>query len=122
MGCSRGRSRSARNAAVVSEIAKLQRRKDADLEEAAKQIEQLEAERLVVPSPARLFTADCTEERVFQMLHERHGAFAVMSGEGRPVLDAILGKYSGDGRTGDAVYLAGISGDTVSRDRVGGEA
>jgi len=53
------------------------------------------------------------------MLHERQGAFAVMSGEGRPVFDAILGKYSGDGRTGDAVYLAGISGDTISRDRVG---
>ena len=110
----------ARNAAVDSEIAKLKRRKEADLLETARQIEQLEAERLVVPPAPRLFTTDCTEERVFQMLHERHGAFAVLSGEGRPVLDAILGKYSGDGRTGDAVYLAGISGDTISRDRVGG--
>ena len=110
----------ARNAAVDSEIARLKRRKDADLEETAKQIEQLDAERLVVPPVPRLFSTDCTEERVFQMLHERHGAFAVMSGEGRPVFDAILGKYSGDGRTGDAVYLAGISGDTISRDRVGG--
>ena len=93
----------ARNAAVDSEIGKLKRRKDADLEETAKQIEQLDAERLVVPPVPRLFSTDCTEERVFQMLHERHGAFAVMSGEGRPVFDAILGKYSGDGRTGDAV-------------------
>jgi len=109
----------ARNAAVDSEIAKLKRRKESDLEETAKQIEQLDAERLVVPPAPRLFTTDCTEERVFQMLHERHGAFAVMSGEGRPVFDAILGKYSGDGRTGDAVYLAGISGDTISRDRIG---
>lgn len=32
-----------------------------------------------------------------------------------------MGKYSGDGRTGDALYLAGISGDTITRDRVGGE-
>ncbi len=109
----------ARNAAVDSEIAKLKRRKDSDLEETAKQIEQLDAERLAVPPAPRLFTTDCTEERVFQMLHERQGAFAVMSGEGRPVFDAILGKYSGDGRTGDAVYFAGISGDTISRDRVG---
>jgi hypothetical protein len=104
---------------VDSEIAKLKRRKDSDLEDTAKQIEQLDAERLAVPPAPRLFTTDCTEERVFQMLHERQGAFAVMSGEGRPVFDAILGKYSGDGRTGDAVYLAGISGDTISRDRVG---
>jgi hypothetical protein len=109
----------ARNAAVDSEIAKLKRRKDPGLEETAKQIEQLEGERLIVPPTPRLFTTDCTEERVFQMLHERQGAFAVMSGEGRPVFDAILGKYSGDGRTGDGVYLAGISGDTISRDRVG---
>ncbi|MCF7990117.1 MAG: DUF3987 domain-containing protein, partial [Thiohalocapsa sp.] len=109
----------ARNAAVDSEIAKLKRRKEADLEETAKQIEQLEAERLAVPPAPRLFTTDCTEERVFQMMHERAGAFAVMSGEGRPVFDAILGKYSGDGRTGDAVYLAGISGDTITRDRIG---
>jgi len=109
----------ARNAAVDSEIARLKRRKDADLKETAKQIEQLDAERLAVPPAPRLFTTDCTAERVFQMLHERHGAFAVMSGEGRSVFDAILGKYSGDGRTGDAVYLAGISGDTISRDRVG---
>jgi hypothetical protein len=109
----------ARNAAVDSEIAKLKRRKDSDLEDTAKQIEHLDAERLAVPPAPRLFTTDCTEERVLQMLHERQGAFAVMSGEGRPVFDAILGKYSGDGRTGDAVYLAGISGDTISRDRIG---
>jgi hypothetical protein len=109
----------ARNAAVDSEIARLKRNKDFDLQETARQIEQLEAERLAVPPAPRLFTTDCTEERVFQLLHERAGAFAVMSGEGRPVLDAILGKYSGENRTGDAVYLAGISGDTISRDRVG---
>ena len=82
----------ARNAAVDTAIAALKRRKGADLEETARQIEQLEAERLAVPPAPRLFTTDCTEERVFQMLHERQGAFAVMSGEGRPVFDAILGK------------------------------
>ena len=32
-----------------------------------------------------------------------------------------MGKYSGDKRTGDALYLAGISGDTITRDRVGGD-
>ncbi|KAA6184242.1 DUF3987 domain-containing protein [Thiohalocapsa marina] len=108
-----------RNAAVDSEIAKLKRQKDCDLFETARRIEALEAERLPLPPTPKLFTTDCTEERVFQLMHERQGAFAVMSGEGRPILDAILGKYSGDKRTGDAIYLAGISGDTVSRDRVG---
>lgn len=109
-----------RNAAVDSEIAKLKRRKNLDLHQTAQEIQRMNAERLPIPPRPRLFTTDCTEERIFQMMHERQGAFAVMSGEGRPVLDAILGKYSGDNRTGDAVYLAGISGDSISRDRVGG--
>ena len=113
------RQAKSRNAAVDSEIAKLKRQKDSDLLETTRRIEALEAERLPLPPTPKLFTTDCTEERVFQLMHERHGAFAVMSGEGRPIFDAILGKYSGDKRTGDAIYLAGISGDTVSRDRVG---
>lgn len=58
----------------------------------------------------RPFTTDGTEEGVSVMVHEREGAVAVMSGEGRPVFDARPGRYSGDGRTGDVVYLTGISG------------
>ena len=72
----------------------------------------------VPPSPRR-FTSDCTEEKLFQKMYEHGGEFAVLSGEGRPVFDAILGRYSGGNRTGDGLYLAGISGDTISRDRVG---
>ena len=67
-----------------------------------------------IPPPPRLFTTDATEERLFQKLHDHGGAYAVLSGEGRPVLDSIKGKYSGKDRTGDAIYLAGISGDTIS--------
>jgi hypothetical protein len=74
-----------------------------------------------ISPPPRLFTTDATEERLFQKLHDHRGAYAVLSGEGRPVLDSIMGKYSGKDRTGDAIYLAGISGDTITRDRVGGE-
>ena len=74
-----------------------------------------------LPSPPRLFTTNATEEMLFRLMHERGGAFAVMSGEGRPVIDLIIGKHSGEGRTGDAIYLAGISGDTISRDRIGNE-
>lgn len=73
-----------------------------------------------LPPAPRLSTSNATEERLFQLMHEHGGAFAVLSGEGRPVLDVILGRYS-DGRMGDAIYLAGISGDDITRDRVGND-
>ena len=73
-----------------------------------------------LPPAPRLSTSDTTEERLFQLMDERGGTFSVMSGEGRPVIDAIVGRYS-DGRTGDSIYLAGISGDAITRDRVGNE-
>lgn len=96
--------------------------KAADVDAAARDIEALEQQREPVPPYPRLFTTDATEQRLFQLMHDRDGAFAVLSGEGRPVFDAIAGKYSGDGRTGDGIYLAGVSGDTITRDRVGGES
>ncbi|MBF0098690.1 MAG: DUF3987 domain-containing protein [Magnetococcales bacterium] len=79
------------------------------------------AKRKVIPPSPRLFTSDVTEEKLFQKLHAHDGAFAVMSGEGRQVFDSILGRYTGQGRTGDGIYLAGVSGDTITRDRVGNE-
>nr|VFK64233.1 MAG: Protein of unknown function (DUF3987) [Candidatus Kentron sp. TUN] len=72
------------------------------------------------PSP-RMFTSDITEKRLFQRMHERGGEYAVLSGEGRPVMNNILGRYSGKDRTGDGIYLAGITEDTITRDRVGNE-
>lgn len=112
----------ARNMAIDAALADAKSKaKKQGWEDAAKAIEQLEADRLDLPPHPRLLTSDATEQRLFQMMHERGGAFAVLSGEGRPVIDAIMGKYSGDGRTGDAIYLAGISGDSITRDRVGGE-
>ena len=74
-----------------------------------------------MPVNPRFFSTDCTEQRLSQLIEERGGAYAVLSGEGRPVIDSILGKYSGGGYTGDSIYLAGISGDTITRDRVGGK-
>ena len=74
-----------------------------------------------LPPTPRLFTSDCTEERLFQKMHDHDGAFAVLSGEGRQIFDSILGRYSGGSRTGDGIYLAGISGDSITRDRVGNE-
>ena len=74
-----------------------------------------------VPPFPSLFATDITEERLAQKMHDRDGAYAVMSGEGRPIFDAIQGKHTNGNQTGDATYLAGISGDTITRDRVGGE-
>ncbi|MEO5334451.1 MAG: DUF3987 domain-containing protein, partial [Magnetococcus sp. YQC-5] len=79
------------------------------------------SKRKEIPASPRLFTSDVTEEKLFQKMHAHGGEFAVMSGEGRQVIDAILGRYSGGNRTGDGIYLAGISGDTICRDRVGNE-
>jgi hypothetical protein len=115
------RKAKARNMVVDTTIqtVRKQAKSGADLDKVSDEIADLEVERLPVPFKPRLFTSDPTEQRLFQVIHDRGGAFAVMSGEGRPVIDAIAGKYSGDGRTGDAIYLAGISGDTITRDRVG---
>lgn len=108
--------------AQISGLKGLAKKPDADLDQLATQMQEQEARRISMPPYPSLFTTDTTEQRLFQKIHERNGAYAVMSGEGRPVIDSIMGKYSGDGRTGDAIYLAGISGDTVTRDRVGGDA
>lgn len=81
----------------------------------------LDAKKQAVPVKPSLFTTDFTEEKLFQKMDDRGGCYAVMSGEGRPVLDAIAGKHSKANNTGDSIFLAGISGDKVTRDRVGGD-
>jgi|GEM_PF-409520 len=90
-----------------------------DLLAIAQEMERYELQRKSPPPHPRMFTTSITEERLVQKLAEHGGAYAVLSGEGRPIFDEIMGRYSGDNRTGDSVYLAGISGDTITRDRVG---
>jgi hypothetical protein len=88
-------------------------------EQIAQGIEEYEKKRFPAPVSPMLYTTDCTEQRLVQIMADRGGSFAVLSGEGRPIIDSILGKYSGNGFTGDSVYLAAISGDTITRDRIG---
>ena len=85
----------------------------------ARQVANLESELKALPMDPRRFTTDTTEQVLFRRMEEHGGQYSVQSGEGRPVFDAILGKYSGHDRTGDGIYLAGISGDTITRDRIG---
>ena len=107
--------------AALSGLTVQAKKETADLERIMQERIHLETKKIPLPLFPSLFTTDTTEERLFQKMHDRDGAYAVMSGEGRQIFDAIMGKYSGEGRTGDAIYLAGISGDTVTRDRVGGD-
>ncbi|MBF0187987.1 MAG: DUF3987 domain-containing protein [Magnetococcales bacterium] len=80
-----------------------------------------ECKRQSIPPEPRMFTSDTTEQRLFQKLHEHGGAYAVMSGDGRQVVDALMGRGADKGFTGDAIYLAATTGDTITRDRVGGD-
>ena len=74
-------------------------------------------ERLDVPAPPRLFTADVTPEKLASMLHENGGRMAVLSAEGG-VFDMMAGRYS-RGVPNLDVYLAGHAGDPIRVDRRG---
>jgi putative DNA primase/helicase len=81
-------------AAVLKNRAK---KEGTNLERMTGELAGLEAKRIQPPPFPSMFTTDTTEQRLFQKLHDRGGAYAVMSGEGRPVLDAIMGKYLNTG-------------------------
>jgi hypothetical protein len=124
---SQRREAQANNEVIEARIAwlknqvKRREQKEEELEKIKRDIARLLAQIRPEPAHPRMFTSDTTEQRLFQKMEQHNGAYAVLSGEGRPVFDAIMGKYSGEGRTGDAIYLAGITGDTITRDRVGSE-
>ncbi|MEO5363923.1 MAG: DUF3987 domain-containing protein, partial [Magnetococcus sp. DMHC-8] len=114
----------AENAVAEAQIASLRRLAGKEMDDAKRSalVRRMAEEgrrRQPLPPAPRLYTTDCTEEMLFRHMAEHDGCFAVISGEGRPIIDQILGKFSGQGRTGDGIYLAGVSGDVVTRDRVG---
>jgi replicative DNA helicase len=74
-------------------------------------------DRLDVPSPPRLFTADVTPEKLASLLHENGGRMAVLSAEGG-IFDIMAGRYS-SGMPNIDVYLAGHAGDPIRVDRRG---
>ncbi len=111
-----------KNAIIDSTIAGIKaqsKKKNADINLLQQELMDSEEARIVIPPVPSLYAADITEERLFQKMHERNETYAIMSGEGRGALDQILGKYTSGGGTGDTLYLAGITGDTTTRDRVG---
>jgi hypothetical protein len=74
-------------------------------------------ERLEVPTPPRLFTADVTPEKLASMLHDNGGHMAVLSAEGG-IFDLMAGRYS-SGIPNLDVYLSGHAGDPIRVDRRG---
>jgi uncharacterized protein DUF3987/Toprim domain-containing protein len=106
--------------AAVNKLRSPAKSKGLTVEDVGRQIAELDAGRQAIPPHPRPYTSNATEERLFQLLHEHHGAHAALSGEGRLLIDAIMGRYCGEGYTGDSIILAGVSGDTITRDRVGG--
>ncbi|WP_194269900.1 YfjI family protein [Candidatus Methylospira mobilis] len=112
------------NAVVESRIRKLTKEAEKsetalERQDIARQIANIKTEKAPLPLHPRKFTSDYTEQVLFRLMEHNNGEYSIQSGEGRPVIDSILGKYSGDGKTGDGVILAGISGDTITRDRIG---
>lgn len=71
------------------------------------------ARRLVQPTIS-------TEQYFVRELAQRGGEHGFLSKDGCDVFDLIGGKH-GDGYTGDAVCLEGITGDTITRGWIGKE-
>ena len=64
----------------------------------------------------RLFTEDCTPERLVSLLSDSEGRMAILTDEG-DTFDIISGRYSDKANLG--VYLKSHSGETLIVDRVG---
>jgi len=92
---------------------------DVDLDELNEKVEQAKQKIRPIPPTPSLYTADITEEKLFQKMHERGETYAVMSAESRRIMESLMGSGRGGMGTGDNLYLSGFSGDRVSRDRVG---
>src|ERR1019366_10624509 len=86
------------------------------LEEEARNLSSA-LDRLDVPAPPRMFTADVTPEKLASLLHENGGRMAVLSAEGG-IFDIMAGRYS-SGMPNIDVYLAGHAGDPIRVDRRG---
>lgn len=91
----------------------------ANLEQIADQIAELEQQKKPIPIKPSLFTTDTTEEKLFQKMHARGEAYAMMSAESRKFMESLMGSGRNGEGTGDNLYLSGFSGDKVTRDRVG---
>lgn len=86
--------------------------------------EAAEAREQIPKLPRRplLYLGDCTSEAHARGLAEQGGSMGMISADARQAADALLGRYRGDGKTDDSVYLRAHGGDVIDRGRVGNAA
>jgi len=69
---------------------------------------------LIEPS---LYSTDLTEEAVFRKMHQNDGSLALVSDDARKAINILLGDYK-QSQTGESIYINGLSGTTIIRDRM----
>lgn len=111
----------AKNTIIENEIKASRNKKESaeSLEASLQRIADLELKKEQLPPTPRLYTTDTSEQRLFELMEERNGAFAVLSGEGRTIANNIMGRFNQAGEANDSIYLAALSGDKITRDRIG---
>jgi hypothetical protein len=96
-------------------IEKLRGKAADDLAAVMREIQELEARLPVIPVVPRIFTADCTQERLASLMFEQGGRMAIFSDEGGP-FDLLAGRYS-KGVPNLDLWLQGHAGSPVRVDR-----
>ena len=94
-------------------------KRDADPAELAREAAKLQNDMEPVPPAIPLLVDDCTSQFLVRYMADHGEEAFLLSPEGRNTLDQILGRYTKNSFTDEAVYLNGISGDPIGRGRVG---
>ncbi|MEW8231487.1 MAG: YfjI family protein [Candidatus Thiodiazotropha endolucinida] len=88
-----------------------------ELDQALREIEEIENQMPETPTPVRLVADDVTPEKLASLLAENDGKMAIISAEGG-IFESIAGRYS-NGIPNLDVILKGHAGDNLRVDRVG---
>jgi hypothetical protein len=90
-----------------------------ELDQALREVEEIEKLMPEIPTPVRLVADDVTPEKLASLLAENDGKMAIISAEGG-IFESIAGRYS-NGIPNLDVILKGHAGDNLRVDRIGRE-
>lgn len=90
-----------------------------ELDQALREVEEIEKVMPEIPTPVRLVADDVTPEKLASLLAENDGKMAIISAEGG-IFESIAGRYS-NGIPNLDVILKGHAGDNLRVDRIGRE-
>lgn len=90
-----------------------------ELDQALREVEEIEKQIPEIPTPVRLVADDVTPEKLASLLAENDGKMAIISAEGG-IFESIAGRYS-NGIPNLDVILKGHAGDNLRVDRIGRE-